>query len=277
MARDGLLDAALVGSGLLSGVILLLVVLFLAIEAAPALVDPGPVALLTDPAWYPTEGRWGLLSMVLGSGLVAAGGLALAVPAGISTALFATAVLPPRLGAAWRWLLGILAGVPSVVYGLWGLLVLVPWIAAYEPPGASLLAGALILGLMILPTVGLTAADALAQARREHGAAAAALGLSPWGAALGVFLPAGRGGVATGTLLATGRALGETMAVLMVCGNVAQVPDSVFAPVRTLTANIALEMGYALDAHRTALFASGLALLAVVAGIVAIAHRMEAP
>ena len=161
-------------------------------------------------------------------------------------------------------MLELLAGIPSVVYGLWGLVVLVPIIQGWQPPGASVLAGILVLALMIVPTVALFADAALRQVPMHLISAAAALGMRRWTITTKVMLPAARHGIGAGVMLAFGRALGETLAMVMVCGNIVQVPASLFDPVRTLTANIALEMAYAQGAQRSALFASGLALLALV-------------
>jgi phosphate transport system permease protein len=149
----------------------------------------------------------------------------------------------------------------------------VPLIARVEPPGASLLAAMLILALMILPTVALTADAALESVQQSYWRGAAALGMSREATILGVALPAARGGIFAGLLLAAARALGETMAVLMVSGNVVQIPASLFDPVRTLTANIGLEMAYALGDHRAALFVTGLMLTMLVLGLAALAGR----
>jgi len=162
----------------------------------------------------------------------------------------------------------LLAGIPSVVYGFWGLVTLAPLVRQWHPPGVSLLTAILVLTLMILPTVALTVDAALAAVPVIHLRAAAALALSRWGMIRAVILPQARSGIASGMLLAAGRALGETMAVLMVAGNVVQQPHSLFDSVRTLTANIALEMAYAMGDHRAALFVSGLALLLMVLALV---------
>jgi len=161
-----------------------------------------------------------------------------------------------------------------VVYGLWGLMVLVPALARIGPPGQSVLAGVLVLALMILPTIALVSDTALGAVPEIHLRGAAAAGLSRWAIVRSIALPTARSGILTGILLGTGRALGETMAVVMVTGNVAQIPDGVFAPVRTLTANIALEMAYATDAHRSALFVSGLVLALLTIGLVAVVDRI---
>lgn len=262
----------------MSGAVVLLIAVFVAAEAVPVLADIGLRAFLFDASWHPApdaaDGTFGLLPMVAGTLLVGALALALAVPLGMASALFCQFYAPPRMGSAYRRLVEVLAGIPSVVYGFWGLVVVVPWIARLSPPGPSLLAGGLVLAVMVLPTLALEADAALAAVPRELLQGAAALGLSRAATVLGVALPAARSGLAAGLLLAAGRALGETMAVLMVCGNVVRVPDSVFDPVRTLTANIALEMAYALDDHRGALFVTGLVLLALVTVLVWLADRL---
>jgi len=155
----------------------------------------------------------------------------------------------------------LLAGIPSVVFGFWGLTTLVPLINQLHPPGASLLAAILVLTLMILPTITLTAYSALMAVPVEFLRNAAALGLSRWGMIHGVAFPAARAGIVAGIILAMGRAIGETMAVLMVAGNVVQYPDGLFDPIRTLASNIVLEMAYAMGDHRAMLFVSGLLLM----------------
>jgi phosphate transport system permease protein len=168
------------------------------------------------------------------------------------------------LSGCYRRLIELLAGIPSVVYGFWGLTTLAPLIGRLHPSGVNLLTGILVLTLMILPTVAVTVDAALAALPVAYMRSGAALGLSRWGLISGVALPAARSGIAAGTLLAAGRAIGETMAVLMVAGNVVEQPHSIFDSVRTLTANIALEMAYATGDHRAALFVSGLALMVMV-------------
>ncbi|MGH8553486.1 MAG: PstC family ABC transporter permease, partial [Methylococcales bacterium] len=179
-------------------------------------------------------------------------------------AIFLCFIAPAPIVKLYRVVLTLLAGIPSVVYGLWGLTVLVPLIGRLQAPGASLLAAILILSLMILPTIALTSAASLAGVPREWLMACDALGLSRRGRILGVALPAAAAGIQSGVLLAIARALGETMAVLMVAGNVVRYPSGLFEPVRVLTANIALEMAYATGPHRAGLFASGLLLTLLV-------------
>ncbi|MFA5939569.1 MAG: phosphate ABC transporter permease subunit PstC [Sinimarinibacterium sp.] len=259
--------------------IALLIAAFLAVESWPALRHLGIVRFVTDPSWHPAAdaaaGTFNLLPMVWGTLCATAGAVLLATPLGVLSALFIHHYAARPVARLHRRMIELLAGIPSVVYGFWGLVVLVPLIRAVQPPGASLLAGILILTLMILPTIALMADAALAAIPAAQLRAAAALGLSRGRTVVGVVLPAARSGLLTGVVLGTGRAIGETMAVLMVCGNVVQTPDSLFDPVRTLAANIALEMAYAMGDHRSALFVSGLVLLAMIAALIGIAARLR--
>ena len=275
LRADGLLRWIMTVAAVTAGAVLVLIVAFLLAEAAGALRTVGPAGFLTHGNWRPAEGLYGLAPIVSGTLLVAGGALLLAIPLGIASAVFVHHYAPPLLAAPYRRVIELMAGVPSVVYGFWGLVTVVPLIGLVRPPGSSVLAGVLILTLMVLPMMALTAYAALAEVSYSYLDAAAALGLSRWGTVRSVILPAARTGIATGAVLSVGRAVGETMAVLMVTGNVVQVPDGVFEPVRVLTANIALEMGYALDEHRGALFVTGLLLLLVVVGAVVLAEALE--
>lgn len=278
-ARDRLLSAWLRICGAVSTAVVALIAVFLITESWPALHRVGWWRFFADPSWHPAAdaaaGTFNLAPMLAGTLLASAGAVLLATPLGVLSAAFCQFFAPPKLAVPYRRLIELLAGIPSVVYGFWGLVVLVPLIRRLEPPGPSLLAGVAILALMILPIVTLQADAALAAVSRDVLRAAAAAGLSRTALITGVALPAARAGILTGILLATGRALGETMAILMVCGNIVQVPASVFDPIRTLTANIALEMAYALADHRSALFASGLMLLLLVVMLVALVELLR--
>ncbi len=255
--------------------IVFLVVAFVALEAWPALRDLGILVFFTDNSWYPTEGTWGIRPMVLGSLYATLGAVLLAAPLALLSAVFLRFYAPPFLAGGFRRLIGLLAGIPSVVFGFWGLVVLVPLIASWAPPGPSLLAAILVLAMMILPTVALVVDAGLTQVPTEQIAAAHALGIPKAGVIWRVAVPAVAPSLVTGSVLGCARAIGETMAVLMVCGGVVNVPTSVFEPIRTLTAGIALEMGYALEVHRSALFVCGLVLVAVVTVLVMAAARLD--
>lgn len=246
--------------------IVLLIVFFLLVEALPALRQIGIQRFVGDPSWHPLSDRFDMTPMVAASLAITLGALAVATPLGIASALFCRYYAPPRVAPAYRRLVELLAGIPSVVYGFWGLVVLVPFLTH------SLLAGIVILALMVLPTIALIADARLANLPPEYVRGGAALGLTRWGTIRRVVLPAARSGLVTAVILAGARAVGETMAVLMVCGNVVQIPRSLTDPVRTLTANIALEMAYAADTHRSALFVSGLLLMATVGLLIAAAE-----
>ncbi|WP_414541608.1 phosphate ABC transporter permease subunit PstC [Nostoc sp. CCY0012] len=263
------------GLALITGIIVILITTFLLLEALPILRQEGWWRFVSDRSWHPVQGLYNLLPMLWGSLLVTFGSVVLAAPLGIGSAIFCQYYAPPVVGGLYRQLINLLAGIPSVVYGFWGLVVLVPLIGKLQPPGTSLLAGIAILTLMILPTIALTAEASFSEVPNEYLQGAAALGISRWATIRSVVLPAAKSGLFTGLILGTGRAIGETMAVLMVCGNVVQTPTSIFDPVRTLTANIALEMAYATGNHRSALFVSGLLLMGAIAILVVVTESMS--
>ncbi|CAE6798884.1 phosphate ABC transporter permease subunit PstC [Nitrospira defluvii] len=268
---DRLLLWLLRGTATLAGAIVLLIVGFLVVEAIPVLRHVGIARFVTDPSWHPAEGLYNLTPMLWGTLFAMVGSVLIATPLGIFSAVFCHYYAPLAVARPYRKLIELLAGIPSVVYGFWGLVVLVPLIGSIHPPGPSLLAGIVILAMMILPTIALMADASLANVPPQYVRGAAALGLSRWATIRGVVFPAAQSGLFTGAILETGRAIGETMAILMVCGNVVQTPHSLFDPMRTLTANIALEMAYAFGDHRAALFVSGLVLMGMIVALVAAA------
>ncbi|MCG8653714.1 MAG: phosphate ABC transporter permease subunit PstC [Pirellulales bacterium] len=273
---QSLIDRGLTGAtrlcAMVSAAIVLLVIAFLVWESMPALADVGLTRFFTDDSWHPLYDQFNLLPMIAATALTTGGALLLAGPLGIASAVFSQYYAPPLISNGYRRLVELLAGIPSVVFGLWGLVVLAPLIAGWGGSGQSLLTATLVLGLMILPTIALTTHSALRAVPRQWIAGGAALGFDRWAIAWRIALPAARRGITVGILLALARALGETMAVLMLAGNVVEMPDSILSPVRTLTANIALEMGYASSSHRSILFVSGLILMSVVVGLVALSE-----
>jgi phosphate transport system permease protein len=260
---------------IISAAVLLLVILFLVAEAWPALRTINVARFVTDDGWYPLSGQFNLLPMVAGTLLTSAGAILLAAPLGVSAAVFGQFYAGPAVSGWYRRLVELAAGIPSVVYGVWGLVVLVPVLAPLGGSGQSLLAATLILALMILPMIVLTAGSALAMVSADLIQGGAALGLGRWSIASRIAVPAAGKGIVTGILLAVARALGETIAVVMVAGNVVQLPGTVIDPVRTLTANMALEMEYATSDHRAVLFVSGVMLMAVVGLAAVFAELLE--
>lgn len=262
--RDRLLRFVSIMTALVAGALLLLIVGELLRAGWPALRALSLGEWLFSAQWSPTEGQFGLGAMLAASLITSMLALAIAAPIGVFLGGWLHLSAPKWLASPVRALQGVMAGVPSVVYGFWGLVTLVPLINLWAPPGAVLLTAVLVLALMILPLSVIVTDAALYQVPASAMQAARALSLSRWGIFRKVMWPHVRGSIASGIVLQFGRALGETMAVLMVAGNVIQWPSSLTEPVRTVTANIALEMGYASGLHLQVLFLSGLVLLVMV-------------
>ncbi len=248
----------------ITSAVVVIIGIFLVKESAPAFSDVGFYPFFFDEFWHPTEGAFGMGPMFLGTLLSTAGAVLIAAPLGLISGIFIHFYLPETLKNTYRRAQEILAGIPSVVYGFWGLMVVVPVINEFEAPGASLLAAIIVLAIMILPTMALSADAAISSVPKSYILSAKALGLDRAGIITTAVLPAAKSSLFTGVVLSAGRAIGETMAVLMVCGNIVQFPKSIFDPIRTLTANIALEMAYAVGTHRSSLFVSGLFLLLII-------------
>ncbi|MCA9295226.1 MAG: phosphate ABC transporter permease subunit PstC, partial [Phycisphaerales bacterium] len=246
------------------------------VESIPALRTIGVARFFTDDTWFHSArqdaGGFNVVPMIVGTLLTMFGAVLIATPVGVCSALFCHFYAPPVVAGGYRRIIELLAGIPSVVYGFWGLVVLVPIIREIAPPGPSLCAAICILAIMVLPTIALMSDAAIMQVPRDALHNAAALGLSRVATIRAVVIPSARSGLLTGVVLETGRAIGETMAVLMVAGNVVRLPSSLFDPIRTLTSNIALELGYALGDHRSALFVSGLMLIVLIIALVSVAE-----
>lgn len=262
-------------AALVSIALVLLIGAFLWHEAWAVLRGAGWQRFFENDGWHPAESHFGIMPMLWATLLMATGALALAGPLGLACALFIKFYSPEKLKKFFRRVIGLMAGIPSVVYGFWGLTVLVPLITKIAPPGASLLAGSLILAMMVLPTIALMCEAALASVPSGHLVGAAALGMTKKGTIIYVVLPAIKNGIIGAVLLATGRALGETMAVIMVAGNIVQIPTTIFDPVRVLTANIAMEMAYAVGDHRASLFVSGLILILLTGFLAVISLHIQ--
>jgi len=245
--------------------ILFIITFFIFKEGLPFLIEVGPAKMLLAVDWAPTKGHYGLLPMIVGSLLVTGGALLIGVPLALSCAIFLVEFSKPRVRRVLKPAIELLAGIPSVVYGFLGVVLLVPLIRErLGGPGLSLLAGAIILGIMILPTVISISIDALEAVPRSYREGSLALGATTTQTVNMVVLKAARSGIVTAVILGMGRAIGETMAVIMVTGNALDLPRSVLDPVRTLTSNIALELGYAAGNHQKALFATGVILFVMI-------------
>lgn len=255
---------------LLGAAIVFLIVAFLLGEGFPLIGKEGLARFFTDEGWWPRDASFNMTPMVLASLYLTIGALVVATPLSLAISLVTTFKAPARLARVLRNLVELSAAVPTVVYGLWGVSSIVPVVNIWSPPGASLLAGILVVALMIIPTITVLTQSALQTVPAAYVQGAAALGVSTSQILLRIVIPAARQGIFSAMVLGAARAIGETMVVLMVCGNIVQVPTSLFDPVRALTANIALEMPYAMGDHRASLFVAGLLMLLLVSALVAV-------
>ncbi|MGE5431978.1 MAG: phosphate ABC transporter permease subunit PstC, partial [Syntrophomonadaceae bacterium] len=242
---------------------LLLITLFIINEGLPFIFQYGLKDFLFASDWNPAAGKFGIFPMIAASLWVTFGAMIIGAPLGVSVALFLSEYAPRPLMKIVKPTIELLAAIPSVVYGFIGVVVLAPIIRSYfGGPGLSLLAGSIILGIMILPTVISISIDSIMAVPRSYREGSLALGATTWQTIHMVTIKASKSGIIASIILGLGRAVGETMAVIMVAGNSVNIPHSATDSVRTLTANIALEMSYATGMHRQALFATGVILFA---------------
>jgi len=256
-------------SGFMAIAFVVLIFAFLLREGTPAFIEVPPGDLLAT-RWYPIENHFGLLPLILGSLLVTIGAALIAAPTGLLTAVFVAEVAPRGLREILKPAIEVLAGIPSVVLGFMGMIALSPLVRETfgAPTGLTAFTGSLILAYMALPTIISVAEDALDAVPKSYRDAALALGATKWQTIWMVTVKAARSGILTAMMLGIGRAIGETMAVMMVTGNAARMPlslDSFFLPVRTMTATIAAEMGEVAQGstHFHVLFAIGIVLFAI--------------
>lgn len=249
----------------MSIVAVVLICIFLFANGIPAIHKIGFIEFVTGKVWKPGNQLYGIFPMILGSIYVTAGAVMIGVPIGILTALFMARFCPQPIYKIIKPAVDLLAGIPSVVYGFFGIVVLVPFVREnFEGNGNSILTASILLGIMILPTIIGVAEAAIKAVPNSYYEGALALGATHERSVFGVVLPAAKSGVFAGVILSIGRAVGETMAVIMVAGNQARVPESIFKGVRTLTANIVMDMGYAADLHREALIATSVVLFVFI-------------
>lgn len=243
----------------------ILITYFIINAGYPVIQKVGLLKFITGQKWAPTQGVYGIYPMIIGSLLVTAGALILGVPIGIGCAIFLAELARPRIVAIFKPGIELLAGIPSVIYGLYGLTVIVPFIRrVFNNQGFSVLAGSIVLAIMILPTIINVSESAIRSVPRDYKEASLSLGSSHWQSIKNVIVPAARSGIIAGVILGMGRAIGETMAVIMIVGNSPAVPESILSSVRILTGNIGIEMGYAGGEHQQALFATGIVLFVFI-------------
>lgn len=245
--------------------ILGLIAFFIFVEGVPLIWKEGAGNFLLGERWYPSQKSFGIFPMIVSSFWVTLGALIVGVPLGLACAIFLCELTPPAVALIFRPMIHLLAAIPSVIFGFWGLIVLVPLIRQYlGGPGLSILAGSLVMGIMILPTIISIAEDSLRALPRSFKEGAFSLGATHWQTIWRVLLPAARSGIVASIILGMGRAIGETMAMIMILGNAVKLPHSILDSARTLTTNIGIEMGYATGDHRQALFATGVILFLII-------------
>ncbi len=243
-----------------------LICIFLFANGVPAIGKIGVFNFLLGTTWKPSSDLYGILPMIIGSIYVTAGAIIVGVPIGLMCAIFMARFCPKGLYKILKPSLELLAGIPSIVYGFFGLVVMVPIIQQMTggSSGKCLLTASLLLGIMILPTI-IQVSESSIRAVPEHFyEGSLALGATHERTVFSVLIPAAKSGITAAVILGIGRAIGETMAVIMVAGNQPIIPDSLLSGVRTLTANIVIEMGYAADLHREALFATAVVLFVFI-------------
>lgn len=247
-----------------SFVVLGAIAIFTLREGLPAFKEIGLFNFLLGREWRPGQELFGILPMTIGSLLVTAGAMILAIPIGIACAILLAEVAPYRVRQFLRPAVELLVGIPSVVYGLVGMMLIVPLVRQVGGSGFSILAAAIVLMAMVLPTIISISEDSIRAVPTKYKEASLAMGATQWQTIRHVLLPAARSGIVAGIVLGMGRAIGETMAMIMVIGNAVVIPNSLLSAGRTLTGNIAVEIGYAAGIHRNALFATGVVLLLVI-------------
>ncbi len=259
--REIIMKSVFLFSACISVIAVALICLFLFANGIPAMKEIGFINFLFGKVWKPSNGIYGILPMIFGSIYVTAGAIAIGVPIGVLTAVFMARFCPKKLYSLLKPSINLLAGIPSVVYGFFGLMVIVPAIRnIFGGSGSSMLAACIVLGIMILPTIIGVSEAAIKAVPESYYEGSLALGASKERSVFFTVLPAAKSGISAGIILGIGRAVGETMAVIMVAGNQAIMPAGLLKGLRTLTGNIVIEMGYSADLHREALIATGVVL-----------------
>ena len=242
-----------------------LITIFIFAQGIPTFTKVSVIDFVFGTDWSPTSGIYGILPLIAGSLAVTLTALIIGIPTGIGCAVFISEIVKGKTGRVFRSAVELLAGIPSVVYGFFGMVTIVPLIReTFGGVGFSVLAGAIILAVMILPTIISISSNSIRAVPLEYREASLALGADKRETITKVILPAAKSGIFSSIILALGRAIGETMAVLMITGNVAQIPESILDPTATLTGTIALEMSYATPEHQQALFAIGIVLFVII-------------
>lgn len=264
---DKIAQGVFIASAVLCILALMVIMVYIFIMGVPEIQRTGILHFLFGQEWQPRAEIYGILPMIASSVLVTVGAILLGAPVGVLTATFMVYLAPAKVGIALKMATDVLASIPSVIYGFFGLMIIVPFIdntLAGGAGGNSLLAAVIILSIMILPTVISISESSMREVDPGFRDASLALGATRITTIFKVMIPAAFSGIMSAVILGVGRALGEAMAVILVSGNSPFLPESVLSPVRTLSANIALEMSYASGTHQQALFSTGVVLFAFI-------------
>lgn len=263
--KENLMHGVFLGAACVSILAVALICIFLFANGIPAIFEIGPLNFLGGMRWKPLNDIYGIFPMIVGSIYVTAGAIIVGVPIGILCAVFMARFCPKKIYPVLKPMIELMAGIPSIVYGFFGLVVIVPLVQdIFGGSGKSVLTASILLGIMILPTIIGVSESAIRAVPESYYEGALALGDTHERSVFRAVLPAAKSGIMAGVILGIGRAIGETMAVIMVAGNQAVIPEGLLSGVRTLTANIVLEMGYAADLHREALIATGVVLFVFI-------------
>ncbi|MDR0912224.1 MAG: phosphate ABC transporter permease subunit PstC [Methanobrevibacter sp.] len=271
-----IIEKGLFITAIFSIIIILFIILFIFSEGFPALNAYGLLNFIFGSIWDPSNNEFGLLPMIIGSILVTLLSMIMAVPLSLLAAIFMAEIAPNRIRKILKPVIETLSGIPSVVYGFFGLIILVPMVRDnFGGTGFGMFTAAIILAVMILPTIISISHDSIRAVPNEYKEASFGLGATQWETIKNIIVPAALPGIITAIILGMGRAIGETLAVIMVAGNVPLIPNSIFAPIRTLTSNIALERSYAVGLHYNALFATAIVLFLIIIVLLLCANYIQ--
>ena len=260
-AKERIMQAVFALCACVSILAVILICVFLFANGIPGIAKIGPLKFFTGTTWKPGNDKYGILPMIMGSIYVTGGAILIGVPIGLLTAVYMAKFCNKKLYRVMKPATELLAGIPSVVYGFFGIKVLVPMVRQlFGGDGSSILTASVLLGVMILPTIIGVIEPAIRAVPESYYEGALALGATHERSIFSVMIPAAKSGILAGIILGIGRAMGETMAVVMVCGNNPRMPAGILKGARTLTANIVMDMGYATGLHREALIATGVVL-----------------
>lgn len=263
--KEKIMSAVFLLSACISIAAVVTICVFLFANGLPAIAEIGVFDFIFGKTWKPLENQFGIFPMIVGSIYVTAGAIIIGVPTGLFCAVFMAKFCPERLYGIINPATRLMAGIPSIVYGFFGLMVIVPAMQKlFGGSGKGMLTASVLLGIMILPTIIGVAEAAIRAVPESYYEGSLALGATSERSVFFAVLPAAKNGIIAGVILGIGRAIGETMAVVMVCGNQSILPEKITSGIRTLTANIVLEMGYAADLHRDALIATAVVLFVFI-------------